>query len=725
MENKFSTRELGADEEGVLEYIEEGEDQAPAPGDTGALTHWATQRLPLPIMITDRVGRIVYANPALEHTTGYAAAELIGQTPRLLSAGETQPEVYARMWSDILAGKPWEGEIVNRRKNGEIYTEGLNITPLRDAQGVISHFYAVARDLSELRTARRHIEYLSRHDSLTGLFNRVHFLATLAESIHVAERDGREFGLVCLDLDHFRSLNENHGQATGDRVLREMADRLRAEAGKNNPLARLDGDEFALLPWETFTLAGQGELLRRIHDAVEQPVWVDGGEMRLTASFGLAVYPRDGHDPETLLRAADAALAAAKAQEGGGVVCFHPDMLAARLSRQDLAARLRQAVGGGELVLHYQPQLDLTSGRLVGVEALVRWQHPEKGLLPPIHFIDYAEEMGLAWQIDDWVLRAACQQAMSWRVQGHPPLRMAVNLSARHFQSGNLPEVVAAVLAETGMEPGRLELELTETAMMQDAAAAARTIDRLKGIGVRLALDDFGTGYSSLAYLSRFVIDQLKIDRSFVQDVASNPLNASIIEATIAMAHKLGKKVIAEGVETEGQMHFLRRQQCDEMQGYFFSKPLPADELAALLKSGRQLDFKGESASGTARTLLLVDDEPGVLNALRRLFRGEGYRVLTAESAAAALDLLSTEPTQVIISDQRMPGMSGVEFLSRVRLLYPQTVRIVLSGYAEIDTVTEAVNHGAIWKFFSKPWDDDKLIDEIRNAFRLAEAVRP
>lgn len=718
----IASNRQNADEETKMEHTET---PTSAPGDDAReLTYWATQQLPLPIMITNREGHIVYANPALECTTGYSTAELIGQTPRLLSAGETPPEVYAHMWNDILSGKPWEGEMVNRRKNGEIYTEGLNITPLRDEHGVISHFYAVARDLSELRAARRHIEYLARHDSLTGLLNRGHFLATLTESIRAAVRDGREFGLVCFDLDRFRALNENLGQATGDRVLREIANRLRTVAGDNNPLARLDGDEFALLLWETLVPAGQGDLLRRIHDTVEQPVWVDGAETRLSASFGLSTYPRDGYDPETLLRAADAALSDAKAQDGGGVVSFHPDMLAARLSRQDLAMRLRQAIGGGELVLHYQPQIDLTSGRLVGVEALVRWQHPEKGLLPPAHFIEYAEEMGLAWQIDDWVLRTACQQSKAWHALGLPPVRMAVNLSARHFQSGNLPEVVVAMLAETGMEPGRLELELTETAMMQDAAAAARTIDRLKGIGVRLALDDFGTGYSSLAYLSRFVIDQLKIDRSFVQDVASNPLNASIIEATIAMAHKLGKKVIAEGVETEGQMQFLRRQQCDEMQGYFFSKPLPADELAALLKSGKQMDFKGESASGEPRTLLLVDDEPGVLNALRRLFRSEGYRVLTAESAQTALELLATDPAQVIISDQRMPGMSGVEFLSRVRVLHPATVRIVLSGYAEIDMVTEAVNRGAIWKFFSKPWDDDKLLDEVRNAFRLVEAVR-
>jgi EAL domain-containing protein (putative c-di-GMP-specific phosphodiesterase class I)/CheY-like chemotaxis protein len=381
---------------------------------------------------------------------------------------------------------------------------------------------------------------------------------------------------------------------------------------------------------------------------------------------------------------------------------------------------LRHAVGRGELRLHFQPQLSLASGQIVGVEALVRWQHPVQGLLPPGAFISVAEETGLIIPISEWVLREACRRAKEWQDANTPGIRIAVNLSARHFRYNNLPETVASILAETGLEARLLELELTESALMQDPAKAVRIVDRLKNLGVHISLDDFGTGYSSLAYLSRFAVDRLKIDQSFVRDITTNPINASIATATIAMAHKLGKIVVAEGVETEAQMQFLRRHECDEMQGYLFSRPVPAEDLQEILREGRHLSFVTDATTDTADTLLLVDDEPNVLNALRRLLRREGYRILTAGSGSEALELLALQPVQVIVSDQRMPGMSGVEFLSKVKELYPETVRMSLSGYSEISTVTDAINKGAIWKYITKPWDDELLAQEIRTAFRMA-----
>jgi CheY-like chemotaxis protein len=307
---------------------------------------------------------------------------------------------------------------------------------------------------------------------------------------------------------------------------------------------------------------------------------------------------------------------------------------------------------------------------------------------------------------------------MAWQVEGLPAVKMAVNLSARHFRHSELPERIASLLTESGMQPALVELELTESTMMRDVAQVLRIIERLKKLGVRLALDDFGTGYSSLAYLSRLPVDLLKIDQSFVSDITTNPINASIATATIAMAHKLGKRVVAEGVETEAQMSFLRRHECDEMQGYFFSRPCSADEVAAMLREGRRQHFAPVADGVVLPTLLLVDDEPNILSALNRLFRREGYRVLAAGSGRQALELLAANPVQVIISDQRMAEMSGVELLSRVKDLYPNTVRIVLSGYAELSTVTDAVNRGAIWKYFTKPWDDETLREEVRRAFR-------
>ncbi|CAD5374367.1 hypothetical protein RA210_U50318 [Rubrivivax sp. A210] len=390
-----------------------------------------------------------------------------------------------------------------------------------------------------------------------------------------------------------------------------------------------------------------------------------------------------------------------------------------RGSRRQLLADLRVALQRDELRLHYQPQLSLFSGEIVGVEALLRWAHPERGLLPPRDFIPLAEAHGLIIPISEWVVETACHQAAAWRAQGLPALRMGVNLSARHFRFLELLDTVRGALRRSGLAPRCLDLELTESVMMQDVPAAIRTVDALKALGVRLSLDDFGTGHSSLAYLSRFAIDTLKIDRSFVHDLTTNDVNAAIVSATIAMAHKLGKSVIAEGVETEGQLRFLRGRECDEMQGFLYAPGLPADEVTALLTRGDRINLHGEQApvAGENR-LLLVDDEPNILTALRRLLRREGYAILTAADGTEALELLAHEPVQVIVTDQRMPGMSGTELLGRVKSMYPHTVRIALSGYADVATVTDAVNRGAIYRYLAKPWDDEALKTEIRDAFR-------
>jgi diguanylate cyclase (GGDEF)-like protein/PAS domain S-box-containing protein len=677
----------------------------------------------LPVLITDREARIEYVNPAMEKSTGYTAAELVGQTPRLFKSGQVAPDIYRNLWHTITEGGIWEGEVINRRKNGEIHTDSLHIFPLRDEAGNISHFFTVQQDLSAQPGPSWHSEYLSTFDQLTSLPNRSYFMARLAESLQSAAVGGHELSLLHIDLDQFKSFNDSFGQIVADQLLVAIADRLKGVVRRDDVLARLAGDEFALVLWGTRLDAGKTESLKRIVAAVSDPVRLGDHEVSVTASIGVAIYPRDGRDTEQLLRAADSAMYAAKHDGGDTIRFYEPEMESGMRARLNLASQLRHVVERGELVLHYQPQVSLISGEIVGVEALVRWQHPEKGMIPPGQFIPYAEETGLIVPISEWVVLAACRQAREWEQAGLPPLKMSVNLSGRHFRYANLPDTIASVLAETGLEPRRLELEVTESAMMHDAAGAIRIVDRLRSLGVRLSLDDFGTGYSSLAYLSRFAIDLLKIDQSFIRDVTSNPVNASIVTATIAMAHKLGKNVIAEGVETEAQMTFLRRHDCDEMQGFFFSKPVPAEQLAAMLRDGAHLSFDGHRGSQSGLTLLLVDDEPNVIHALKRLFRREGYRMLTAGSARDALELLAMEPVQVIISDQRMPEMSGVEFLSRVKDLYPDTIRIVLSGYSDINTVTEAINRGAIWKYFTKPWDDETLREEVRRAFRTAGPI--
>jgi diguanylate cyclase (GGDEF)-like protein/PAS domain S-box-containing protein len=680
----------------------------------------AIEQNALGIIITDTAGKIEYVNARQLATTGYEAGELIGQGARIFQSGQTPRETYAEMWGAVLAGGTWHGGMLNRRKNGETCWEFMHISPIRGESGKIEHFFCVKDESIFQYPKGTPANDSGPVEEIVGLPNRGQLIEKISRAID--QRKTRHSGLMLayVDLDKFKAVNASLGQIVADQALLEVPNRLRQAVRQSDEVITVGGDEFVILFGESIDQAVHADTAQRLLAAVRKPMRFDEHELVVTASIGISSYPLDGREAQELLNNADVAMFAAK-RDGGDTYRFYlPEMNAGANARHDLSNELRHVVDRNELILHYQPQVSLFSGEIVGVEALVRWQHPERGLVPPNDFIPIAEETGLIVPIDEWVLRTAVQQAKAWQVEGLPTLRMAVNLSARHFRYSNLPDSVAAVLDEFGLEPRYLELELTESAMMHDATQAVLIFDRLKSIGVHLSLDDFGTGYSSLAYLSRFAIDQLKIDQSFIRDITANPINASIATATIAMAHKLNKKVIAEGVETEAQMTFLRRHDCDEMQGFFFSRPCPAEEIAAMLRQGRRQRFDEGSDRDGQLTLLLIDDEQNILNSLKRLFRRESFRVLTANSGREALELLAVNQVQVIISDQRMPEMSGVELLSRVKELYPDTVRIVLSGYSELSTVTEAINRGAIWKYLSKPWDDDKLRDEVRQAFREA-----
>jgi diguanylate cyclase (GGDEF)-like protein/PAS domain S-box-containing protein len=672
------------------------------------------------ILVTDLAGNIVYANPRLCESTGYPLAELLGQNPRIFQSGRTSASVYEELWSTILAGRTWHGELLNKRKSGDIILERIGITTIADASGQATHFLAFTEEQWDHAPTKLMGGRHTAIDGLTGLPNRETLIDNLGEILSASHAHGTGFALLYLDLDRFHSFNQTIGPIAADQVLLEIVSRLSGAVRSNDLIARSGADEFVIVLNGTLDKNICGDTAKRILQRVAQPISVEEHTLEVTGSIGVARYPLDAGSAEDLLRAAFLAQSAARQEGGDRFHFFAPEMEAQANTHRDISSQLRHAVERDELRLHFQPQLSLASGQVVGVEALVRWQHAVQGLVPPGAFIPVAEETGLIIAISEWVLREACRRAKEWQDARGPGIRIAVNLSARHFRYNDLPETVASVLAETGLEAKLLELELTESAIMQDPGKAVRIVDRLKNLGVHISLDDFGTGYSSLAYLSRFAIDRLKIDQSFIRDITTNPVNASIATATIAMAHKLGKIVIAEGVETEAQMQFLRRHDCDEMQGFLFSRPVPAEELQEILRTGRHLSFGTDAATEAANTLLLVDDEPNVLHSLRRLLRREGYRILTAGSGIEALELLALQPVQVIVSDQRMPGMSGVEFLSKVKELYPETVRMSLSGYSEISTVTDAINKGAIWKYITKPWDDELLVQEIRTAFRVA-----
>jgi EAL domain-containing protein (putative c-di-GMP-specific phosphodiesterase class I)/FixJ family two-component response regulator len=451
-------------------------------------------------------------------------------------------------------------------------------------------------------------------------------------------------------------------------------------------------------------------------DALKEPFSIDDREVSIGMQAGIALFPTDGTDGKEVFKNAEAALKLAKSS--GEPYAYHSSemnaQIALRLTRVD---QLRAAVAAQQFVLHFQPRVDMTSGEVVGAEALIRWQHPDRGLVNPGDFIALAEETGLIVPIGSWVIDTVCAQQAAWIAEGLNTVPIAVNLSSAQFETGDLLQIVRDALAAHSLDPRLLELELTESAVMHDSAAAARTLQALRKLGVRLALDDFGTGYSSLAHLKRFPFSSVKIDRSFIADIIRNADDAAIANAIIAMAHRLNLKVVAEGVETQGQFNYLRAQACDEMQGFFFSPAVAKEAFESNLRSGKHMTLSAPSAADQ-RTLLLVDDEPSICAALIRMLRRDGYRILAAASGREGLEVLALNSVQVIISDQRMPGMSGTEFLNTVKQLYPDTVRIILSGYTDLNVVTESVNRGAVFKFLTKPWDDDLLREQVRDAFR-------
>ncbi len=672
------------------------------------------------ITMTDAHANIIAVNRAFEQITGYSENEVLGQNPRLLRSGRHDGAFYRAIWHSLETQGQWRGEIWNRRKNGQVYPERISINAVRDQREQVTAYVSVSGDISALKEAHTQLDFLSNHDPLTLLPNRNLLNDRLQLAIDAAQHSGRQVALLLFDIDRLQRINDALGHEVGDALLRELARRVTAIVTPGDTLAHLGADEFALLLTNTPEVDDVIVAARKLMAQVAEPIQLAGQDLYVTASVGISMYPRDGSTASALLIGADVALSHVK---DGGRNSFHfytGEMNAHALRWMSLEIHLRHAVERQELRLYYQPQVSLADGRVSGMEALLRWQSAQLGMVPPGDFIPLAEDSGLILPIGNWVIEEACRQNRAWQLAGLPPMTVAVNVSARQFAAGTVPTVVRAALAASGLAARYLEVELTESVMMHDAEQVQAQLNELSALGVSVSLDDFGTGYSSLGYLSRFRLDKLKIDQTFVRNITSDPRSAAIAQATTALAHGLNLVVVAEGVETQGQLAFLRNMGCDKIQGYLFSRPLPADDLAVLLREQRCLP-PPDAAPASERTLLLVDDEPGVLRALERVFRRERYRLLTAASAEQALELLATNEVQVIVSDQRMAGMNGTEFLARARELYPHTVRMILSGYADLASVTEAVNRGAISKFLSKPWDDDELRQLVQGAFAQAE----
>lgn len=536
------------------------------------------------VMIFDANRRIVSVNKAFTSITGYAPDEAIGRDPEFLRSSEHDDAFYAELWGVIHETGLWKGEMWRRRKNGEIYPEWRSITAVKGQEGKVSHYVAVFDDISQVKQDKARLEFMAHHDALTHLPNRTLFHDRLEEALHRARRHGTLVGVLFLDLDHFKNINDSLGHGVGDMLLQSVTTRLKTCVRDSDTVSRFGGDEFAILLDELREPQDAAKVAEKLRDALTKPFTLDGHELFISASIGISCFPEDGEDAQTLLKNADVAMYRAKEMGRNTYQFFSTEMNAHTLKTLLMTNNLRVALERNEFLLNYQPVIDLSSGRITGVEALIRWKHPELGMVPPLQFIPLAENTGLIGPIGEWVLRTACRQMRDWQASGIAPKRMAVNLSARQFRQKDLVQRIASILEETGLDPPSLELEITESMVMHDPAGAEQILDELHRMGVYLAIDDFGTGYSSLSYLKRFPIDFLKIDRSFVKNIPEDPEDVAITRAIIALARSLDLWVIAEGVETDKQLAFIKAEGCEEAQGYLFSKPRTAEELEPLLR---------------------------------------------------------------------------------------------------------------------------------------------
>ncbi|MDT5120573.1 MAG: hypothetical protein QOC96_55 [Acidobacteriota bacterium] len=544
---------------------------------------------PLAIFVLDTQAQVSLWNPAAERMFGWNEQELLNK-PLPIIPDERREDFQARFASALQGQALSNFETRHQRKDKTLLEVSLWTTTLLDPNGEISGVMAIVADITERKQAEARIHYLAYHDTLTGLPNRVSFEERLTEAISRVESSQHPLAVLFLSLDRFKKFNDTLGHIVGDQLLHHVAERLSASMREGDTLARFASDEFAFVLTHTQSSDDVAEMAHKFQSLLEASFAIDEQELYVTASVGIGLYPHDGVDAQSLLKNAGAALYRAKQQGGNNFQFYTADMNERALKRLALENSLRSALERKEFAVYYQPQVNINTGRVVGMEALVRWRHPELGLVSPSEFIPLAEDTGLIAPIGEWVLRTACAQTKAWLDCGFAPLHIAVNLSPRQFQQPDLLSMIERHLKETGLDPRYLELEVTESSVMKNPESAISTLRELKAMGIKISIDDFGSGYSSLSYLKHLPIDVLKIDQSFVADMTTDPKDAAIVMATIQLAHSLQLKVTAEGVETDEQLRFLRLLRCDEMQGYLFCRPLPVEAFEQLLHEGRTLN---------------------------------------------------------------------------------------------------------------------------------------
>jgi diguanylate cyclase (GGDEF)-like protein/PAS domain S-box-containing protein len=547
----------------------------------------AIEQSPVSVLMTDAAGDIEYVNPAFVRVTGYQPLDVIGRNPRVLKSGYNPPAVYKELWDTIAAGQEWRGELHNRRKNGELFWEFASIAPIKDRDGVITHYLAIKEDITHRKAIEEKLLRQANFDELTDLPNRVLALDRLSQALARAPRERKMVAAMIVNLDDLKKINDSLGRAAGDQLLVEVSRRIAACVRDGDTVARLEGDEFLIVLPDLGMAVFAEVVAQKILAACARPVGLGDHEVLVTARIGLTVSPNDGVDPQVLLRNAQAAVNRAREIGGNAYRFFTPRMNEVAVRRLAEENLLRYALERNELFLVFQPLIETRSGRVVGAEALLRWNSPQLGLVPPEQFIATAEKTGAIVSIGEWVLRNACRAGAEWNRSLGRRFRIAVNVSFRQFKGGGLTEAVARALEEADLAPECLELEITERIVIEDAPETGVILNSLHEMGVRLSMDDFGTGYSSLGYLKKFPFDILKVDRSFVRDVTHDPDDAALASAIIAMGHSLGLAIIAEGVETQEQVDFLRERNCHFLQGYFLGRPLTRPDFDAYLERGK------------------------------------------------------------------------------------------------------------------------------------------
>jgi len=535
------------------------------------------------IIICDADAKIIRVNPAFTSMTGYVLDDVRGKTPNVLRSGRHSPEFYNHFWEALNKQGIWKGEITNKRKDGEIFVSWQIVKSVSDSSGKVQQYISIINDITERKYAEDKIYNLAHHDIITQLPNRMSFHQQLDEAVDKAQRSASRLAVMFIDLDHFKLINDTSGHLVGDELLKHVALRLTDIVGKNNTISRFGGDEFTVMLPSIDSIDIPAELAKDILASLAQPFFLSSNEVTISASIGIGIYPDNGADVSALLKSADSAMYRAKENGRSSYQFYTEQMNIDAQERVTIERDLRKALKEGEFFLHYQPQIEVQNNKVIGLEALIRWQHPVKGLIPPDKFIPIAEATGLIVPIGEWVINSACHQFRQWQKAGFDYFNIAINLSGRQFFQKGLLSSIKAIMEETDITPSNLEFEITESMMMNNIEETIETLEEIKMLGVELSIDDFGTGYSSLSHLKRFPLNKLKIDRSFVQGLPEDLDDVAIVEATIAIAHALNLTVIAEGAETQEQLEFLKARNCNEVQGYYFSRPLPVEGVTQYL----------------------------------------------------------------------------------------------------------------------------------------------